>query len=364
MGLRERYEIVVLGAGPSGISAALTIAQSIDNVLLVDQNDHIGGHLSFHTRNLVGPSWADSSITGEEWCRLKYRELTDLDVNLLLGTKVDKICKDGKIFLRQHNELSIIHSSLIIAALGSDYIRTPFKGSDLTGIMTIQAAQEKSSKLQQNLPEPVCIIGGNSSAFDVGLTHLENSHSSNVTILEEGNKILADPEKVLLFKEKGGAILVNKKLISAIGNKRIQAIRTRDCNSENNYLETLLPVASLVLSPWRTPSIGLLTNCDCNTTYCNILGGEVPIHDYTYRTTNSRIYAVGDLVGVENGSVAIEQGIIAGLMSLKDLGKPHDKHNFMLSKSEQLMTLLHSQGFGLERKRAREEIIYSSLVAG
>jgi sarcosine oxidase subunit alpha len=360
MAYKDEYEIVVLGSGPSGISAALTVAQSDTKVLLIEQDETIGGHLAFHDRELVGPNWSENPITGEQWCRLKYKELVETGVDLRLNTKIEKITNNGDIYL--YNKDPIITSSFIIAALGSSYNIDFFDGCDLNGVITIQTAQKILNKFQHQLRSPVCILGSNSASFDIGLTYLERNNDLNITIIDEKDRNFADPKKVKLFIEKGGTILLNTQLISAIGNTNIQLIKINNRSKNQPRINRLIPVSTLVLSPWRKPSISILSESGCKITHCSILGGELPIHDQNFCTTNPRIYAAGDLIGVENGSVAIEQGIIAGLMCLKALGKTHNNHDVLLFNARKMMKLLHCDGFSLEREKIREKIILANQI--
>ena len=58
----------------------------------------------------------------------------------------------------------------------------------------------------------------------------------------------------------------------------------------------------------------------CETKFHGGLGGFVPRHDVNMETSLHGIYIAGDVSGIEEASVAIEEGRLAGLAAAESLG--------------------------------------------
>lgn len=106
--MKERdYDVIVYGAGPEGIAAALAAAESSGTVLLVDEGPDVGGSavcgllncwhgdghpaLMEHVRKLTKRAWGRLIFEPEELSQVFHRLLKDAGVDLLLGARAVKL---------------------------------------------------------------------------------------------------------------------------------------------------------------------------------------------------------------------------------------------------------------------------------
>ena len=68
------------------------------------------------------------------------------------------------------------------------------------------------------------------------------------------------------------------------------------------------------------PLTELLWNIGCRFEFIGELGGYVPVHNEFMQTSVDGIYAAGDITGVEEASVGMEEGCIAGIAAASACG--------------------------------------------
>jgi hypothetical protein len=151
------YDIIVVGAGPAGISAALEISQPGANVLLLDEQSSPGGQIY---RSITKTSPERISALG-----LSYSEGASL-VNKLASSKVHyqpsatvwQFGDEGTLLYSVDGLVTQANAKHVILATGALERPVPIPGWTLPGVMTAGAAQIllKSSGV---VPEQAVIAG-------------------------------------------------------------------------------------------------------------------------------------------------------------------------------------------------------------
>jgi pyruvate/2-oxoglutarate dehydrogenase complex dihydrolipoamide dehydrogenase (E3) component len=77
--------------------------------------------------------------------------------------------------------------------------------------------------------------------------------------------------------------------------------------------EFSLQADTVCLATGLTPLTELAWIAGCKFQFIPALGGHIPIHDGTMRTTEPNIYVAGDISGIEEASTAMEEGRLAGI---------------------------------------------------
>jgi len=131
-------DVVVVGAGPVGIAAALALARRGDEVMLVDEGSRIGGSLLYRDARIDG-------VPGADWLPAANAELAALGVRVLTRTTAFGIYDHGLIALNQRGEagrpdtLWRVRPDRIVLAAGAIERPLPFAQNDLPGILSAQA---------------------------------------------------------------------------------------------------------------------------------------------------------------------------------------------------------------------------------
>lgn len=88
-------EILIIGAGPAGISAAIEAAKAGAKVTVADEHDTIGGQLYKQIHKFFGAADNHAGMRGFEIARKLEQEAKELGVEFWLNTVAYGIFKEG-----------------------------------------------------------------------------------------------------------------------------------------------------------------------------------------------------------------------------------------------------------------------------
>lgn len=124
-------DVVVVGAGPAGLAAAVAAVDAGKRVLLIDENNEPGGHLRFARQDD-----ASAALVAEHMQRLQQAEAT-----VLLDTAVVGWYQDNWLSAVCGNRLFKIRAEAVIVASGAFEAPPVFAGNDLPGVLLGTAVQ-------------------------------------------------------------------------------------------------------------------------------------------------------------------------------------------------------------------------------
>ena len=152
MNLSE-YDLVIIGAGPAGMSAAATASSHGLRIAILDEQTAPGGQIY---RSIGNPAIADESILGTDYYhgRSLLTAMRYANVDYLAGTTVWAVSSGLTINYSQHGRSAQIEAKKLLIATGAQERPVPFPGWTLPGVMTCGAAQIllKSSGLTPAAP--------------------------------------------------------------------------------------------------------------------------------------------------------------------------------------------------------------------
>jgi sarcosine oxidase subunit alpha len=133
----KRYDfcdMLVIGAGPAGLSAAVAAAAHGAKVVLVDENPHPGGTLLFQ--------WGTDPVGGTEIARRLLEQAAALpNLEIRPSTLAAGYYADHWIALVDETRLTKMRPKCVIMATGSFEQPAVFRHNDLPGVMLASAAQ-------------------------------------------------------------------------------------------------------------------------------------------------------------------------------------------------------------------------------
>ena len=164
-------DIAVIGAGPAGLQAALTAADSGASVLLVDENPELGGSLNYHRFDL----------TGNDAASLRDTSVKAVNAHPNIRVMTQALCNgwftDHFLPVLQGSRLYKVRADSTVLATGSSEQHVVFRNNDLPGVVMCSAL-ERLLRLYGVAPRgPLVVLAGNDAAyrtaidaFDAGMT--------------------------------------------------------------------------------------------------------------------------------------------------------------------------------------------------
>ncbi|MCF8001738.1 MAG: FAD-dependent oxidoreductase [Halanaerobiales bacterium] len=162
--------MIVIGAGPAGIAAAIEANKNgLENILIVERDEYIGGILPQCIHNGFGLEYFDEELTGPEYAYEFIKKLKETNIEVLTETMVLDVDK-GKVITALNKEDGVIRvkGKTIVLAMGCrertrENIQIP--GDRPSGILSAGTAQ-RYTNIEGYMPgEEVVILGSG----DIGL---------------------------------------------------------------------------------------------------------------------------------------------------------------------------------------------------
>lgn len=166
---RKKIDVVIIGAGPAGLAAAVAVKRSgVKDLLLVERNDFLGGILLQCIHDGFGLHLYDRMLSGPQYAERLIEELEREGVSYLTNSMVVGIDRDRLVTIAGRSGLLQIEAGAIVLAMGCrertrGAIEIP--GLRPAGVFTAGVAQNYMNLRNLRLGTEVVILGSG----DVGM---------------------------------------------------------------------------------------------------------------------------------------------------------------------------------------------------
>lgn len=353
------YDAVVVGAGPSGLGAAIEIAKAGGSTLLIDENERPGGQLFKQIHKFFGSKEHYAGTRGFEIGKMLLQEAKDNNVDIRLNTRVWGIFPNHTVVATDNKESFSCRGKNIILATGASENALSFPGSTLPGVMTAGAAQTIAN-LYHVLPGKKVLVVGSGNVGVIVAYQLRQAGADIVAVVDVVDEVSGYEVHARKIKRAGVPILLRTTIKEALGDKEVEAAIMHKVDENFQPVEGsewIVEVDTICLAVGLTPRLELSAISKCEAVYNAVLGGMLPLHTDTMRTSQEGVYVAGDLAGIEEASTALDEGRVAGLQVTLDLGLgDKDKQERLMKGAKERLFALRQGPFGEKRQTAKESI--------
>ena len=282
------YDLIIIGAGPAGITASVYAARKKLNFLVISLD--IGGQAAWsgNIENYTGYQF----ITGPELAQKFQEHMRKYALVLKENEKVLGFKKSGEVILVKTNKADYQARCVIIASgkkskeLGVTG-EIEFKNHGLTYCATCDGPLFAG--------KDVAVIGGGNSALDAVLQLIKIA--KHIYIINNTDQLGGDRIMRQKIKEAGNVTILNSSQITAVlGDKFVNAIRIK-----TNGVEKELAVGGVFVE------IGLIPNSEFAEGVQRNQNREIKINPNN-QTNIPGIFAAGDVTDVPEKQIIIAAG--------------------------------------------------------
>lgn len=299
MAEKQEYDVIIIGAGPGGMTAAMYASRANLSVLMLDRGIY-GGNLNntAEIENYTG----FKSVKGPDLAKQMYEGATQFSAEYAYGT-VTKIELDGNIKNITTDMNETYRAKAVVIATGSDqrHLHVPgeeeFSGRGVSYCAVCDGAFFKNKNL--------IVVGGGDAAVEEGeyLTQL----AAKVTVLVRRDVLRAEPIiQASAMKNDKMEFIFNTSVTEIVGDD----IKVTGVKTKNNVTGETGEIAAdgVFIYVGNVPMTKNFTNLD-------ILDDQGWIKtDERMQTSIPGIFAIGDVreTPLRQVATAVGDGAIAG----------------------------------------------------
>jgi len=316
-------DLLVVGAGPAGLSAAIEAARSGLKALLIDRNNALGGQLIKQTHMFSGAGKQFSSLRGFEIANKLIEEISELpNVETHIATTVLAAYDDGIWTADIGGKYEKIKPRAVVVATGASEKTMSFPGNDIPGIYGAGAMQTLMNQYGIMPAKRVIMLGSSNIGLIVSY-QLMQAGVEVVAVVESEQKVKGFDNYAANIRKLGIPIITGYGVKSAHGADMLEGATIWKLDEQGQGIpltERKMFADTLCVAAGLSPLTEILWQAGCKMEYNADLGGHVPVTDENFRTSVENVFACGDVAGVSDAGSALIKGKLAGLSAVEYLG--------------------------------------------
>ena len=299
----EEYDIIIVGAGPGGLTAGIYAGRQGTKNLILDRG--LAGGIGREVPEMENYPGFDN-ISGLELIeKMKAQAIKNCELHE--NENVLDITKNDDDFTVKTDKDSYSSKSIILAT-GSSHRQLNAKGEEEFKGKGVSYCATCDGFFFQG--RDIIMVGGGNSALQEAL--YLNNLGANVTLVHRRDEFRAQKHLQNQIKEKGINVIYNAVVEEIKGDMLVESVVLKD--TQTGEL-TDLPVSGIFISVGYIPHTELAEQLGVNLDE----SGHIII-DTEQKTNIEHVYAIGDVcVGLKQWVVACGEGAVAATSAYHDL---------------------------------------------
>ncbi len=310
----KRYELIVVGAGPAGLSAAIEAASSGLKVVVFDENAKPGGQLFKQIHKFFGSKEHQAKERGFRIGERLLQEAREHGVEVVLEATVIGIFKNHEVSVVHQGKLEHYRAHNVIVATGAAENMVPFPGWTLPGVIGAGAAQTMMNLHGLKPGNRVLMVGSGNVGLVVGYQLLQ-AGCELAAVIDAAPRVGGYGVHAAKLARTGVPFYMSHTIKEARGATGVTGATLVEVDKTWQTVpgsEKTLEVDTICIAVGLSPMSQLTRMVGCLMEENPAKGGTVPVVDEYGETSIPGLYAAGDVAGIEEASSAMIQGRIAG----------------------------------------------------
>ncbi|MDB5365326.1 MAG: ooxA [Rhodospirillales bacterium] len=327
----SRLDLLIVGAGPAGMAAALAARRHGLEVMVIDDQPTPGGQIwrsveqAARRDDILGPSYVEGRAVAEAF--------RASGVIYQPGAQLWQLEPGFRAFVSRNRQAQVIEAKAVILATGAQERPVPFPGWTLPGVLTVGAAQILLKNAGQIPAGPVWIAGSGPLPllYAVQLLRAGGQVAGYLDTTPAGQwrAALRHLPRALcasgdLAKGLSWAAMLRRKApvirgvieIEALGDGRIETLRYRTADRATATVEA----NTLLVHEGVVPNIHAALSLDCTVAWDPAQDCYAPIVDRWGESSQVDLFVAGDGAGIAGAKAAQLRGELATLRVAVKLG--------------------------------------------
>ena len=304
-------ELLVVGSGPAGLSAAVTAAEQGVEVLLVEEQPQLGGSLLWQR--------AQQPQATKQLQELRERVNSLQNVQIRCGTQAAGCYADSWVALVDRHCLTKVRSRVIVAAAGCFEQPAVFQNNDLPGVMLGSAAQRLVHQYAVKPFDRCVVVTANADGYRVAIDLLhagvQVAAVADLRSNGESSELIDSLRDAKIPLYEGAAV---HEAVAGRGKSRIVAARLGKLDRNGRLAaddKWLVECDGIAMSVGWAPNIGLAYQAGGRFSYSEDIGQFVP------ETLPEHVFVAGRARGIYRLEDQLADGHRAGLAAARQLGR-------------------------------------------
>jgi len=313
-------DVVIVGAGPAGLGAAVYAASEGLDVLMIEANAP-GGQAgsSMRIENYLG---FPSGITGQELATRAFTQAEKFGVQTIIAKGATRLHCDRRPYAVEIDNASRVAARTVIIATGAEYRGLPIENlAAFNGAGVYYLATPMEAQLCKG--ETVIVVGGGNSAGQAAV-YLAGNGSRVIMVIRSGGLAESMSRYLVRRIESAGIeVRTNCEVVGLEGDRHLERVRCRDRRTGAETVEDIrhlfVMTGAVPTTKWLDACVALdedgfiKTGADLTREDLDAARWPLARPPHLLETSLPGIFAVGDVRGgnIKRVASAVGEGSVA-----------------------------------------------------